>query len=312
MSVISRLRRLPGVLITMVAIAVVMVVSQPARSYTGSIGDLVKVTATPTVGLTDGQPVAVHVETVGGMVMYDVQAHLCRPNAGIKNGFEFDLDGPNCSPSRVSPAADAVVENDATGTTSDLTFHVGVGTGTPWQETDGGPHSLTCGPGAPCDLVLEVAIPGQNVFHAIPLCFGDGCGPEPSDTPAPVVAASGAGGNGSPGTGAAATAGSSGGTAGTSTNGPSVVGGVPADGTAAAGGGTKHSAADSTARTGATTSGDSSSALGVTAGGSGSTDAPVAPWRIALAGIAGLLCGARIVSVIGRARRPRGRQMGFT
>ena len=191
MTVISVIRRVPGVVVAMVAIAAVMVVSQPARSYTGAIGYVVNVKANPTVGLADGQAVAVHVETVGGITMFDVQAHLCQAGAGIKNGFEFDLDGPFCSPSRASPAADAAVDQRGGGSSADLTFHVGIGTGAPWNETDGGTHTLTCGPGAPCDLVLQVAMSEQNFYHAIPLCFGDGCGPEPGTAPAPVAGSTG-------------------------------------------------------------------------------------------------------------------------
>ena len=306
MKVISAIRRVPGVVVAMVAIAAVMVVSQPARSYTGAIGYVVNVKATPTVGLADGQAVAVHVETVGGITMFDVQAHLCQAGAGIKNGFEFDLDGPYCSPSRVSPAADAAVDQRGGGSSADLTFHVGVGTGAPWNETDGGTHTLTCGPGAPCDLVLQVAMSEQNFYHAIPLCFGDGCGPESGTAPPPVAGSTGAGTGGAAGstTGAANGAGTA-----VGGGGPRVVGGAAADGTAAAGTGAVGATTRNGGAGGATSS-DGSSALGVTAGGSGS-DAPVAPWRIVLAGVAGLLCGARIVSVISRGRRPRGQQMGF-
>jgi hypothetical protein len=312
MSVIARIRRFPGVLVAMLAIAAVMVVSQPARSYTGAIGYGVKVTATPTVGLTDGQAIAVHVETVGGVTMFDVQAHVCQANADIKNGFEFAFDGPYCSPSRISPAADAAIDQRNGGTTADLTFHVGVGTGAPWDETDAGSHSLTCGPGAPCDLVLQVAMTGQNFYHAIPLCFGGGCGPEPGSTAPAVVGAAGTGSGGSStGTADGTASAASGQVAGTSTNGPRVVGGAAPDGKAATGGGTKSGGATTGAhRGGSAPTASDSNALGVTAGGSGS-GAPVAPWRIALAGLAGLLCGARIVSVIGRARRSPGRQVGF-
>jgi hypothetical protein len=302
MHVLARFRRVPGVVVAMLAIAAVMVMSQPARSYTGNLG-YIKVTATPTVGLTDGQAVNVHLQAPSDLTIFDVQAHLCQAGAGIKNGFEFDLDGPYCSPSRVSPSADAVVEQKANSTTADFVFHVGAGTGAPWAETDGGTHSLTCGVGAPCDLVVQVAVSGQNAYHAIPLCFGDACGPEPgspSDSPVPAAAAAG-GSTGS--TTSGQSPGNSAGSGASAVGGPNVVGGSAPDGAAA----TKdaksavgsHQAADSR-----TSSASDERALGVTGSSSGSSTA-VATWRVVLAGLAGLLCGARIVSVVGRARRPR-------
>jgi len=299
MIVISALRKMPGVVIALLAIAAVMAISQPAQSYSGGIGYVIKVEAKPTVGLTDGQAVAVHVEGIGGFPMYDVQAHLCQAGAGIKNGFEFDYDGPYCSPSKVSPAADAGVEQKVTGSTADLTYHVGVGTGAPWNETDGDVHTLTCGPGAPCDLVLEVAINGENVFHAIPLCFGDGCGPEPTG-PAPGGSTASGGGqpSGTAAAGAGANGTSDGSDAGSGINGH-------AGNAANNGAGGSTSAGDATRGGASPGTTDSSRALGDSVTPAASSQSPVAPWRIALAGIAGLLCGARIVSVIGRVRRSR-------
>jgi hypothetical protein len=303
MILISAVRKMPGVMIALVAIAAVMVISQPARSYSGNIGYLIKVEATPTVGLTDGQAVAVHVDGNGGLPMYDLQAHLCQAGAGVKNGFEFDLDGPYCSPSKVSPAADAAVEQKVSGSSADLTFHVGVGTGAPWNETDGGVHTLTCGPGAPCDLVLQVAINGTNVYHAIPLCFGDGCGPEPTASSAPAGSSTGDGGQ--PKGAAAASSGSNGSSDGNDAgSGINPHGGNPAtNGTGSNGG---NASATGASRNGSSTGATGSSqALGDSVTPAASEQSPIAPWRIALAGIAGLLCGARIVSVIGRVRRTR-------
>ena len=300
---ISAFRKMPGVLIAMMAIAAVMVVSQPARSYTGNIGYLITVDAKPTVALTDGQAVAVHISASDGVPMYDVQAHLCQAGAGVKNGFEFDLDGPYCSPSKVSPAADAAVEQKVSGSSADLTFHVGVGTGAPWNETDGGVHTLTCGPGAPCDLVLQVAVTGENVFHAIPLCFGDGCGPEPTGNPPPSGSSTGDGGGAQQSGGAPVAAGANG-----SSDGNDAGSGLNAHpGGATNGAGSATDASGSSTNRDASTSGttDSSRALGASVASASSDQSPIAPWRIALAGIAGLLCGARIVSVIGRVRRTR-------
>jgi hypothetical protein len=299
MAVLSKIHRMPGVLIALLAIAAVMVVSQPARSYVGSVPPAIDVQATPTVGLGDGTPVAVHVESKDGSVIYDLQAHLCQAGAGIKNGFEFDLDGPFCSPYPVSPAADAAVEQKSSGSAVDLTFHVGIGTGAPWNETDGGSHTLTCGPGAACDLVLQVAITGQNVFHAIPLCWGDGCGPEPTGAappPPPPSDTSAA----PPSTTVAAAPAS--GDAGSGTGSPSKGAGAAAAGTAKDSGAGKGGSGSGSGS--GSSSDERSQALGPSVT-TASDSSPIAPWRVALAGIAGLLCGARIVSVVSRARRPR-------
>jgi hypothetical protein len=298
MAVLSKVRRIPGVVTALLAIAAVMAISQPARSYVGSIPPAIDVQAAPTVGLTDGQAVAVHIEAKDGSAIFDVQAHLCQAGAGVKNGFEFDLDGPYCSPNQVSPAADSAVEQKVSGSSADITFHVGEGTGAPWNETDGGTHSLTCGPGAPCDLVLQVAVSGQNLFHAIPLCYGDGCGPEPTGappagaetgdtTPVPEGAAATTGGNASPD-------GDAGGGAGT----------APKSGAPAAAGAAKKGSGSSGDGSGGASTGDASQALGPSVT-TPSDNSPIAPWRVALAGLAGLLCGARIVSVVSRTRRPR-------
>jgi hypothetical protein len=308
-ALIGIIRRVPGVFVALLAIAGVMVVSEPGHSATVALAfGAVHVSATPTTGLTDGQAVAVHVEAANGFPMFDVQLHLCKGGVGIKNGFEFDLDGPYCSPYKVSPAADAAVDQRISGTTTaDLTFHVGAGTGAPWQETDAGTHTLTCGPGAACDLVAQIAVPNANLFAALPLCFGAGCPPETTPTVPPVAAAGAAASGGQ--SGGVSTANGAASNSATSANGKGTSGrpgsGVPgadhAGGSAGTAAQAPKSPAGQSAATGAAAPDDVSTALAVPAV---ATSTPtIATWRIVLAGIAGLLCGARIVSVISRTRR---------
>jgi hypothetical protein len=301
---IQLVRRMPGTVIALLAIATVMVISSPARSVvSGTVGN-VDVSVTPTTRLVDGQALTIHAEAHPGVTMYDVQVHLCKGGAGVQNGFEFDFDGPNCSPSAVSPNADSVARQAiAPGTSAaDLTFRVGVGTGQPWDEYLGGSHTLTCGPDAPCDLVVQIAVLNGNVFFEVPLCFGPACAAEPV-----AVAAVPSGSEPKSAAPAASNdTGATGGEGGTSGGwAPSRVTGsqTGSGGSTTAGASTR--AASQAGSSGTAGAGDVSGSGTQLASGAAGFAAPPSPegWRLFLAGIAGLLCGARIVMIVARARR---------
>jgi hypothetical protein len=161
-----------GGLAALLAIAIAMVLTTPARSLSGTTGSA-EVTVTPTEGLTDGQAVTVTVKVNDG-ALYEIAAHLCSPTMPIKNRFNFSFQGEYCSPSSVSPSADTeVVKTVPPGQAQDqLTFHVGIGTGQPWvDDLNNNTHQLTCGPGSPCWLLVKLQVTGDTLFYAAPVAF---------------------------------------------------------------------------------------------------------------------------------------------
>jgi hypothetical protein len=256
----------------------------------------------PTSGLTDGQVVSIHAQAAPGSDLYEIRTHLCRPAAVIENTVDFDFDGPNCSPTPVSPNADyetIVTIPAGTGGTGDATFRVGVGSGAPWGDMFGGNHTLTCGPDAPCSLVVQLQVPNTTVFSVVPLCFGNCPGATPAAPPpgaassgadapgaAPAAAENGAAqtGSGQAGTGPAAASGA----ASTPSNSPA--------GAGSSRGATETEVASARARGGG---GDADGVLATVVG------SPIAhrAARVFAGGVAGVVGGCLIAFIIIRARR---------
>jgi hypothetical protein len=310
---ITRLRRFPGTVVALLAIGIAMVLTQPAASSTGQAGP-VKVSVTPTSGLSDGQAVAIHVEADQGSEFYDVRAHLCSHAAGIKNTAGFDRDGPYCPPSAVSVASESESGQSfpPNTTTGDITFHVGVGTSDPWTDFFGDSHQLTCGPTNACDLVVQVQVPGSTVFATTPLCFGAACPPDPGAAPPPPPPAAPGASGGADASNQAAPKSDTAGAPGTA-SGPAKAGSASGPASPKSDTNAAKPAAGSTSalpKPGATSrSSSTDDATTVAAAPAVATTAatvtPIQGWRIALAGLAGLLCGARIVMILARAlRRP--------
>jgi hypothetical protein len=266
---------------------------------TGDAGP-VTVTVSPTSGLTDGEPVSVHVTAPDGVVIYEIAAHMCLPDSAVNATINFSFVGDFCSNApvgtsdteRVASFPDGVRSGDLDG------FKVGVGS-TLWVSDLGKPHFLTCGPGNPCDLVVQVQITNDTVFLDAPLCFGGSCPPEAGSQPSPAPAASGAGSGASPpaAVGAAAPSGDGPGTTPPSTVTPPT--------TAATAGKGQHSSPTSPSSSSssrgdtevATASSRNAAVVGDPGGGLSRGV------RVVIAAAVGALCAVRIFFVILRVRR---------
>jgi len=282
----------------------ILATTESASPMDGTAGPI-SVSVNPTSGLTDGQPVSIHAQAAPGSDLYEIRVHLCLPGAVIENTVDFDFDGPNCSPTAVSPNADnesIVTIPPGTGGTGDATFRVGVGSGAPWGDLFGGNHTLTCGPDAPCELVVQLQVPNTTVFSVVPLCFGTCPGAPPA--PAPSAPASGdtpgaatgagqtaAGGAGAGPSSAGSTGGSATGTGASSTPTP-----------AGAGAGAGRGAADRQVASAQARSSGRSSGTGLLATVIGSPIAHRAA-RVFAGGVAGVVGGCLIAFIIIRARR---------
>jgi hypothetical protein len=257
----------------------------PASAAPATAGP-VAVTVLPTVGLTDGQTVAIHAEAPAGTVIYEIAAKICQPLVRVSNEVDFGLAGRYCwGPTAASPgarlgSADAIqtVAFPAGVAAGDLnTFKVGTGT-VQWIDERGFPHGYTCGPGKPCSLVVRVQITGSTEFATIPICYGSDCPAEPQPPAAAPPAAD-------PGAAAATTP-----AAGGKKAKGSKAGGTAADAPAAA-----DSAATTTTTTAVVENRDTEP-ISVSRDSSRGT-------RVFVAGCVGALGGARLVQISNRARR---------
>ena len=180
--------RAPAVVLIALGLAMVIVAlvqRTPVSAITGTSGPA-SVSVTPTSGLTDGQVVDVSATFAAGSVS-EMRVHLCKPNAGISNTLDFDFDGANCSPFKVSPAADAEkftpVAPAATSATILGGFKVGLGTSAPWTDVFDGTNTLTCDSTHPCDLVVQFQIVGGQSWFAAPLTFAGAPGTTTTTAP---------------------------------------------------------------------------------------------------------------------------------
>ena len=259
----------------------------PSQGATSSAGPLT-VTATPTDGLADGQVVAVHAEVPGSSQLFEVRARICQHSAGIKNWVDFSYQGPNCPPVAVGAGQADVGVHPAHGTTNvDLTIAVGMGE-VAWVDEMGDAHVMACGPGSPCDLVVQAQVPGDTVYATFPLLIGESAPP-----PSPTTS----GGGGSPSSPAAAAADDAGATGGNRTDrGASATSGTSGSASATNGevrGGTASQSSDH-----ATDSSEVASAVPA------SMITPLDSsrgTRVFVGGIAGLVGGVLIVMIVVRA-----------
>lgn len=179
-------------LVVLVA-ALTFLAAPPGSTATGTAGP-VNVSVTPSVGLADGQTVAIHAEATGGAELFEIRAHVCRSGA-ISNFVDFGYQGPYCV------AQGGIAQGGLNGdyetfvapesrVAGDLEFRAGTGS-VGWLDELGEPHTLTCGPGSPCALVVQLQITNATVYYTTGLCFGGGCPAEPGTEPsaAPVAAA---------------------------------------------------------------------------------------------------------------------------
>jgi hypothetical protein len=131
----------------------------------------VKISVTPTNGLHNLSEVTVHVQANPGSSIFSVEAKQCRAEPRVTVSAEFVPSGGRCAPNELAPGADKDVKTitPPPNTSADVTFKVGVGSAT-WPAKYG-PGSISCGPGAPCTLVLELEVPQATDFYSIPISF---------------------------------------------------------------------------------------------------------------------------------------------
>ncbi len=254
--------------------------------------------------------------------IFAIAAHLCQPGAGITNTSAFGFQGEFCPN---FPVGDGDVETSAQlppGTrAADLQFRVGSG-GVAWADELGYAHQLTCGAGSPCDLVVQLQVPGDDVYAAFTVVYGPTSLFEEPPPPAPAAPAAP-----DPAAPPAAAADP----AAQPTTAPA--GGKGAGGKAGDGCQDESAAKDSTAEPGSTTTSttttttpqancaDSAGAAGEGGGtgdGGASSDREIAAARpssaivsegvsrgvrVFASGVAGLVGGALIVLIVVRARR---------
>ena len=280
---------MPALLVAFMGAAVVATAG-PGGGATADAGPVV-VTANPTAGITDGQVVSIHAEAPPGAQIYEIRARLCRHNAAINNAIKFGFQGRMCPVAAIGAGQFDEGFTPAPGTTAvDLAFAVGMGAIT-WVNELGYVNELQCGPGSPCDLVVQLQIPNDTVYATFPLLIGEGQvpPPPPPEESAPPAAPAGAA---APDAAAARTDGS-----------------APADGSKAkpAAEGKSGSSKTSDSSSGAATpeAVDSDAAADLVNVPSAVIIPPdsTRSWRVFSGGIAGLVGGALIVLIVVRARR---------
>jgi hypothetical protein len=264
----------------------------PATAVSGNAGPIT-VSVNPTSGVSDGQAVAIHAEAPSGTLIYSLKAHLCRPGANIRTHFDWSFSGVRCPGVSVGAGDVEQVSEYGNGTTSaELdSFKVGEGQ-VAWASATGHSASIDCGPGNPCDVVVQIEITNDTVFYSAPLCYGTGCPPEgqASDTPTPVTSPP-------PAAPAAAAGSATGGGSSTGTATPPATSAPAAAGASNAGSRSKSASekVDSQALA------DSQPASATVV----AEDQPSRPMRVFVAALAGALGAWRIVTVVNRTRRRR-------
>lgn len=164
---------------------------------------------TVTVTATGAQKVNIHAEVGGGANLFSIIAHVCAPDAEVDNTYAFGFQGPNCSNKAIGDGdveAKVVLQNATAG---DLPMKLGIGAVT-WIDEIGYVHTLACGPGHPCNIVVELQVTNGTIFKSVPFVAGVPVAP-PAAPAAPSPAAAG-------GAGAAASSGAAAGDNGAASN----------------------------------------------------------------------------------------------
>ena len=164
----ARVHRRWLALVPIFMLAAMLVPSGPS-GHGGSAAAAVvpySVTATPTTFLTDGQRVTITIKTDASFPIYQAEARVCRsgvtylPSSESRPNADFELGGPNCSPSPITSSADVAsvdsnVFNEAQTELGDqLSIRVGAGT-VAWP-VEAPTTTLTCDADHPCTLVVEL------------------------------------------------------------------------------------------------------------------------------------------------------------
>jgi hypothetical protein len=281
-----------------VAAAVLLATAIPAGAVSGQAGPIA-ISVTPTSGVGDGQMVTIHAAANPGSDLYQITAHLCQGGVSITDNYNFGFDGPYCTKQPVSADSDAETTVEiprGSGGKGDLAFRVGAGTAPTWFDFDGVIRSFTCGPGSPCQLVVQLQVPNDTAFYSATLCYGGDCPPEAP--PAPPPAAPAAAGDGGQGNGAAAGQGSKAGAGSGQGSGQ--------HGTSDAAGKQTGTATPASTAVPAAANGQDAQRAATGVSATSVSDAGHAlsrATRVLLGGLAGLIGGALIVLIVLRARR---------
>ena len=176
MSKIRILRNL-GIVIALVAYVLSIATLNPAGAETTSVP--VNVTASPTVGLVDGQAINVTV-TSGSSLIYGIEARQCSATAGpidYTADFSPTVSG-KCTPTALGSAgADAykTVTAVAPFSSATLSFKVGKGSSGSFNLQSGGTSTVQCDETHACKLTLLLQVQGGTVFQSFPIGW-DGMG----------------------------------------------------------------------------------------------------------------------------------------
>jgi len=268
--------------------------SEPRAGAVGGNAGPLTVTVDKTA---DGSGVTARAEAPAGVLIYEIVAHYCLPLANIRNTFDFGFQGRKCTSAPVgdSDTEQKVEYPDGAGAVELPYFRFGVGT-TRWVNSRGYDQEITCGPGRPCDVVIQLQITDGTVYFPATVCFDEGTcpagtigepppppPPPPPADPPPVTAPAASESGGAP-------SGSSGGSPPTTTV-AAASGKGGGDGSAGgAGASSSNGDPDAQARS-----------AGITLS---ATDAgPSQATRVRAAAIAGVAGGVLIVGLISRGRR---------
>ena len=187
----SKLRsiRTLGILFALMAYLFSITTLSPAGAETASIP--VTVTASPTVGLVDGQAITVTV-TAGSSPIYGVEARQCWAAGSIDYTADFSptVSGKCAATALGSAGADVFqsVTTIAPHSSASLTFKVGKGSSTFTLQSGVG-TAVVCNGINDCKLTLLLQVAGGTVFKSIPFGWTD----SPPATPGQPTAVAGAG-----------------------------------------------------------------------------------------------------------------------
>jgi len=161
--------RILGVLLALVAYVLSIATLSPAEAETSSVP--VNVTASPTVGLNDGQAITVTV-TAGSSPIYGVEARQCSSTGSIDYTADFSptVSG-KCAATALGSAGADVFQSVTTVSpfsSASLTFKVGEGTST-FSLQSGGTATVQCDETHPCKLTLLLQVSGGTVFQSFPI-----------------------------------------------------------------------------------------------------------------------------------------------
>ena len=187
----SKLRsiRTLGILFALMAYLFSITTLSPAGAETASIP--VTVTASPTVGLVDGQAITVTV-TAGSSPIYGVEARQCWAAGSIDYTADFSptVSGKCAATALGSAGADVFqsVTTIAPHSSASLTFKVGKGSSTFTLQSGAG-NTVVCNGINDCKLTLLLQVTGGTVFKSIPFGWTD----SPPATPGQPTAVAGDG-----------------------------------------------------------------------------------------------------------------------